>query len=270
MMKNILLITLSLFVSHIFAQVKTSYVHAQPVEVTTNKTTNLVFPFSITHVDRGSQDILAQQIDNAANVLEIKAAVDSFAETNISVITADGALYSFEVHYAATPKQLNIVLQKQAAVVSVPHNEASFLKTAAWMAKSARSFHGVTDRHDDIKAYLYGLYVQDNVLYFDIKIVNTSNVSYGVEALLCSIKDKQKSKRTATQEIPLQPVFTTGLQQSVGADTARHIIFALPKFTLADNKYLLLHLTEQNGGRDISLRIKNRHLLRAQILPDAH
>lgn len=268
-MKNILLITLSLFVSHIFAQVKTSYVHPKHIELTTNKTTNLVFPFSITHVDRGSQDILAQQIDNAANVLEIKAAVDSFAETNISVITADGALYSFEVTYNSMPRQLNIVLQKEKPIAAVLHNEEKFLKATNFILKASRSFHGLANKHDGIKAALYALFVQNDVLYFDIKLTNFSHVGYSIDALRCTIKDKQKSRRTATQERPLQPVFATGLQQSIRADTVQHIIFALPKFTLPDNKYLLLQITEQNGGRDINLRIKNRHLLRAKILRDA-
>lgn len=268
-MKYIIIATLAFFSAHVFGQVKTSYVHAKQIEITTNKTTNLIFPFSITHVDRGSQDILAQQIDNAANVLEVKAAVDSFAETNLSVITADGSMYSFDVRYAASPRQLNIVLQKEKPSVKTTNNEADFLKTVSFVSKSKRSFHGVADKHDEVKAVLFGLFVQKDVLYFDIKISNASNVSFDIGALRCTIKDKQKSKRTATQELPLQPVFATGLQQSIRADTAQHIIFALPKLTLPDNKYLLLQITEQNGGRDINLRIKNRHLLRAKILQDA-
>jgi len=268
-MKHILIATLAFFSGHVFAQVKTSYVHAKQIEVTSNKTTNLIFPFSITHVDRGSQDILAQRIDNAANVLEIKAAVDSFAETNLSVITADGSLYSFDIRYAAMPKLLNIVLQKEKPVAAVANNEKSFLNAAAFISKITRSFHGVAEKHDAVRAVLYGLFIQNDMLYFDIKLSNYSNVSYGISALRCTIKDKQKSKRTATQELPLQPVFATGLQQSIRAETAQHIIFALPKLTLPDNKYLLLQITEQNGGRDINLRIKNRHMLRAKILHDA-
>lgn len=268
-MKNILTIMLLLVAFNVFAQVKTSYVHAKQIEVATNKTTNLIFPFSITHVDRGSQDILAQQIDNAANVLEVKAAVDSFAETNLSVITADGSLYSFDVRFTPMPRLLNVVLQKEKPVAAVANNEKSFLNAAAFISKRTRSFHGVAEKHDEVRAVLYGVFVQNDMLYFDIKLSNYSNVSYGIDALRCTIKDKQKSKRTATQELPLQPVFTTGLQQSIRAGTAQHIIFALPKLTLPDNKYLLLQITEQNGGRDINLRIKNRHLLRAKILHDA-
>ncbi|HWB27714.1 MAG TPA: conjugative transposon protein TraN [Chitinophagaceae bacterium] len=268
-MKNILTIILLLAAFNVFAQVKTSYVLAKQIEVATNKTINLIFPFSITHVDRGSQDILAQQIENAPNVLELKAAIDSFVETNLSVITADGSLYCFDVRYAADPGRLNIVLQKEKPVAAVSNNEEQYNKAATYILKQSRCFYGVADKHDEIRAVLYGLYVQNDILYFDIKLSNYSNVSYGIDALHCTIKDKQKSKRTATQELPLQPVFVTGLQQSIRADTAQHIVFALPKFTLPDNKYLLLQITEKTGGRDISLRVKNRHLLRAKILTDA-
>lgn len=268
-MKSTLILIFSFLAVAAFAQVKTSYVHAKQIEVTVNKTTNLVFPFSITHVDRGSQDILAEQVNEAGNVLELKAAIDSFAETNLSVITADGALYSFDVKYACLPKQLNIVLSKERPAAQIKNNEAAFVHTSSFIAKDARNFHGIAGRHDEIKAVLYGLYVQNDMLYFDLKLSNASNVSFNIDALRCTIKDKQKGKRTATQELPLAPVYATDLQQSIRADTAQHVLFTLPKFTLPDNKYLLIHITEQNGGRDINLRIRDRHLLRAKILNGA-
>jgi len=268
-MKTITTIIICFLASQAFSQVKTSYVHARPIEVTTNKTTNLVFPYSIAHVDRGSQDVLAQQVNEAGNVLELKAAIDSFAETNVSVITADGALYSFNVHYAAAPKQLNIVLQKEKAFVQAASNEQELQNAVGFIAKKKRSFFGLADRHDEVHLILKGLYIQNDVLYFQLQMDNLSNVSYDIDAVSFVIKDKQKGKRTATQETPLQPVYTTGIQ-NIGANAKPDIIIALPKFTLPDNKYLLINITEKNGGRGLSLHVKDRHLIRAKILGNAH
>ena len=269
-MKTITTIIICFLASQAFSQVKTSYVHARSIEVTTNKTTNLVFPYSITHVDRGSQDVLAQQVNEAGNVLELKAAIDSFAETNVSVITADGTLYSFNVQYAATPKQLNIVLQKAKAFAVTNSNEQQIQDAVSNIKLKKRSFFGLADRHDEIHLVLKGLYIQNDVLYFQLQVDNLSNVSYDIDALSFVIKDKQKGKRTATQETPLQPLYTTGVQQSIGANAKRDIIIALPKFTLPDNKYLLISITEKNGGRNLSLHVKDRHLLKAKILSGAH
>jgi len=271
-MKTITTFVACFFILQSFAQVKTSFIHPRTIEVATNKTTNLVFPFSIAHVDRGSKDVLAQQVNEASNVLELKAAVDSFAETNISVITSDGSLYSFNVQYAALPKQLNIVLQKEKykPFVQTNNNEDKLQAAIATIAKQNRSFFGLNDRHDEVHLTLKGLYVQNDVLYFQLEINNLSNVSYGIDALHFIIRDKQKGKRTATQEQPLQPVQTTGAQETILAQRKQDIIIALPKFTLPDNKFLLINITEKNGGRDVSLHVKDRHLIRAKILSDAY
>ena len=58
--------------------------------VATDKTTSLVFPFSIVHVDRGTKDILVQPVQEAENILLVKAGLKDFPETNLSVFTADG------------------------------------------------------------------------------------------------------------------------------------------------------------------------------------
>ena len=58
--------------------------------ISTAKTTSLVFPFSIRHVDRGTKDILVQQVKEADNILLVKASSKNFSETNLSVVTEDG------------------------------------------------------------------------------------------------------------------------------------------------------------------------------------
>ncbi|MBK8310909.1 MAG: DUF4138 domain-containing protein [Chitinophagaceae bacterium] len=65
--------------------------------ITTDKTTSLVFPFAIKHVDRGTQAVLAQQVKEAPTILLVKAAEKDFAETNLSVVTDDGSVYAFTV-----------------------------------------------------------------------------------------------------------------------------------------------------------------------------
>lgn len=261
-MKEILLFIYTFLFAVAFAQ-------PMPLELASNKTTSVVFPFSIAHVDLGSKDIFAQQVVEAPNVLQLKAAVDSFTATNVSVITADGALYLFDVSFNAAPGQLCIVLQKNTPVADIKNNEADFLKAVVVASNKRRNCFSVSDRHDKIDGVLHGLYIKKDVLYFDIKISNASAVSYTVDALHCTIKDKQKGKRTATQELPLQPTFTHGLTTAIPGNAAGHLFLAFPAFTLPDKMYLSLHITEQNGGRDILLRIHNRQLLQAKTLHDA-
>jgi len=66
------------------------------LEVTFSKTVHVIFPSAIRYVDLGSSDLLAAKADGTENVLRVKAALRDFSrESNLSVITEDGAYYSF-------------------------------------------------------------------------------------------------------------------------------------------------------------------------------
>src|SRR5688572_32814861 len=80
-------------------------VFAQPVSlsIAKDKTTSLIFPFAIRHVDRGTKDVLVQTIKEADNILLVKAASENFAETNLSVVTDDGSIYTFLVNFEVKP-----------------------------------------------------------------------------------------------------------------------------------------------------------------------
>lgn len=69
------------------------------LEVTLHKTTHIIFPAAIRYVDLGSADLLAAKADGTENVLRVKAALRDFSrESNLSVITEDGAYYTFSAH----------------------------------------------------------------------------------------------------------------------------------------------------------------------------
>jgi hypothetical protein len=52
---------------------KTTVIEPYPLWVTLNKTTNLIFPYAIKSVDRGSRDVLAQKAKGVENILLVKA-----------------------------------------------------------------------------------------------------------------------------------------------------------------------------------------------------
>lgn len=257
-MKQLLSVFASLICSSCFAQAPVSYIKPMAIELASNKTTNIIFPFAIRHVDMGSGDVLSQTVGGAVNMLELKAARDSFPETNVSVVTNDGKLYSFVANYAALPSELNIV---------IGHGEASDVSSAAHTAAlQPASLHGGHDAHDAIHVRLNGLYVQNDVFYFRLQFFNYANVSYDAADVRFSVLDKHKGKRTARQETLLETLYTTMPTVVAAAGQKPVVVFALPKFTLQDGKYLRIHITEKDGGRDLMLRVTNRVLVRARVL----
>lgn len=46
------------------------------------------------------------------------------------------------------------------------------------------------------------------------------------------------------------------------------MVFTLPKFTIPDDKMLVVELAEQNGGRHQSFTVDNAELVRARVIND--
>lgn len=228
--------------------------------ISTDKTTSLVFPFAIKHVDRGSQSILAQQVKDVPTILLVKAANNSFNETNLSVVTDDGSLYSFIVCYDLKPSTW---------VYHLPvNNRATTAMYANGILDNQQTVKGVKDKKWQSTAEVTGIYVKNDVLFYQVSIQNKSSIDYTIDYIRFFIRDKKKGKRTAVQEIELKPIYTVGNLNKVAAETSSKLVFALDKFTIPDAKQLILQINEKNGGRHFSMRIKNKHLMQAITLPD--
>ena len=74
-----------------------------PLYISDQKTTHLVFPFPVTYVDLGSSGLIAAKATGAENIVRVKAASAGFPESNMTVLTSDGKLYSF-VELPARPQ----------------------------------------------------------------------------------------------------------------------------------------------------------------------
>ena len=228
--------------------------------ISTEKTTSLVFPFSILHVDRGTQAILAQQVKESPSILLVKAAEKGFPETNLSVVTDDGSVYSFVVCYDNNPATW---------VYHLPTNKFATLATYAnGILDNPRTMHGIKDEQWDIKAMVSGIYIKNEIMYCQLNITNSSPVDYDIDVLRFFIRDKKKGKRTAIQETDLKPLHISGNTSQVKANSTSSMVFALDKFTIPDAKYLAVQIMEKNGGRHLSMKVSNKQIMQAIILPD--
>jgi len=263
-------------VTRLFGQFeKISFVKSYALYITCNKTTNLIFPYVIQNVDRGSKDVLVQKVTGAENILQIKADKPGFSETNLSVITAEGKLYSFIVKYLDEPPQLNIVFQKDSMCystdfVNVPvmcsteNNAMELNRIAQKIVNTKRYIYGVTGKQDAMKLVLNGLYVYNDIYYFYVVVQNKSNISFETDAMQFFIVDKEKTRRTATQQTQLLPLRLYGNWKIIKGKSSESFVVALPKFTLPDKKYLSVKLFEKNGSRELHICVKSYHILQAQ------
>lgn len=259
---------------------KVLFVEPYELQVTTNKTTSLIFPYSIKSVDRGSADLLVQEAKGIDNILRLKAARENFAETNLTVITSEGNLYSFIINYDKKPSLLTISfgadtlsdmdqreINKLAAIPESGTSEAGMISTAEKLLRiSKSSVHGAKDRYYKMKLSLNGLFVQRDVIYCQIRCRNSSNIDYDVDMLRFYLRDRRRSKRTASQEIELKPLYIADNTTLIRGKTRAMCVVALPKFTIPDGKYLAIEMKEKNGGRNLLLKVHNRHIIRASVI----
>jgi conjugative transposon TraN protein len=254
------------------------------LEVTFYKTVHIIFPSAIRYVDLGSSDLLAAKADGAENVLRVKAAVRNFSrESNLAVITEDGAYYTFNVKYADEPGKLSVEMVDfihDGEAVNRPNNSLNiYLKELGQespllvrlIMKSVykdnkREIKHIGSKRFGIQYTLKGLYAHNGLLYFHTQLKNASHVPFSVDYISFKIVDKKVAKRTAIQEQVIYPLRAYNNVQEIGGKTTERTVFTLPKFTIPDDKHLLVELHEKQGGRHQAFFVENADLVRAKVI----
>lgn len=240
------------------------------ISVSTQKTTNLIFPFAVKRATWGNGDIQVQMTKGVENLLQVKAGREYFTQTNLTAVTADGYLYSFLLSYGEEPTALNLMLADKpgdyeplAIFTSFQDNQTKILNVAEQVAVKKRMLGGKVDRKHEITLDLKGIYIKDDLLYFQLELDNNSNIGYDIEQLRFFIRDKKKPKRTASQEIEKLPSGVGGNITVIRGQSNQTVVFVLPKFTIPDKKELVIQMMEKNGGRHLLLKVGNKLIVGA-------
>ena len=254
------------------------------LEVTYDKTTHIIFPSAVRYVDLGSANLIAGKADGAENVIRVKATVKNFRdETNMSVITESGSFYTFNVKYSDEPLLLNVEMKDfihDGSKVNRPNNALDIYlqelgcESPKLVQLINRSIHKENRRHVKhigskafgIQYLLRGLYTHNGLLYFHTQIKNTSHVPFDVDFVTFKIADKKLVKRTAMQEQVVYPLRAYNYVTRVDGRKTECTVFALPKFTIPDEKKLVVEMYEKQGGRHQTFELENEDLVQAETI----
>lgn len=254
------------------------------LEVTFSKTVHIIFPAAIRYVDLGSADLLVAKADGAENVLRVKAALRDFStESNLAVITEDGAYYTFNVKYADEPMKLSIEMTDfihDGEAVNRPNNAMEIymrelgsespllvkLIMKSIYKNNDREIKHIGSKRFSIQYTLKGIYTHNGLLYFHMQLKNSSNVPFDVDYITFKIVDKKVAKRTAIQEQVIMPLRAHNNLTYIGGKKTERCVFTLQKFTIPDDKQLIIELNEKEGGRHQSFIVENVDLVRAKVI----
>lgn len=256
------------------------------LEVAFNKTTHVIFPSEIVYVDLGDENLVAGLADGAKNVLRVKSAVKSFkSETNLTVITDDGCFFTFNVKFAKEPLLLNIEMTDfihDGEAVNRPNNAQEIylerlgqespmlvkLIMKSIYKQDRREIKHIGSKRFGVQFILKSIYTNNGLLYFHTELKNTSNIAFDIDYISFKIVDKKVVKRTAMQEQVLEPLRAQNYVTVVNGKKSERTVFALEKFTIPDDKQLVIEVAEKEGGRNQSFVVENGDIVRANVIDE--
>ena len=251
---------------------KISKIEPREVQIGLSKTTSIVFPYAIKSVDKGSEDILVQKAKGVENILLIKAGQPNFTQTNLTVVTADGKLFGYVLNYEEHCPILNIIEERTnestdvALFSSEKENRKQVQEYAVLALSKKKKQVGLREEKYYVKLQVSGIFIHQDVMYFRLLLGNSSRINYDIDQLRFFIRDQKKSKRTASQEIEVLPLFATSNVKTIADESEVSVVFALPKFTISEKKYFVIQLIEKDGWRNVGLNVRNGDLNHLNVL----
>ena len=252
------------------------------VEVTFAKTVHIIFPAAVRYVDLGSNHIIAGKADGAENVIRVKATTEGFpGETNFSVICEDGSFFSFNAKYAREPEMLNIEMKdflenEDTSDFSHTRMNIYFRELAGespLLVKLIMQSIYKEDRREiwhlgckrfGVQFLLKSIHSHNGLFYFHTETRNRSNVAFRTDFIRFKVVDKKVPKRTAIQERVIDPVRSYNEVLVTEGKSDVRTVYAVPQFTIPDDKLLVIELFEKDGGRHQTIRVENADLVAAR------
>ena len=245
------------------------------VQVTFAKTVHIIFPSAVRYVDLGSNWIIAGKADGAENVIRVKATTEGFpGETNFSVICEDGSFYSFNARYAHEPEMLNIEMKdflENGDTTDFSHTRMNIyfrelagespllvkLIMQSIYKEDRREIRHLGCKRFGVQFLLKSVHSHNGLFYFHTETKNRSNVAFRTDFIRFKIVDKKVPKRTAIQERVIDPVRSYNEVLVTEGKSDVRTVYAVPQFTIPDDKLLVIELFEKDGGRHQTIRVEN-------------
>ncbi|HEY6899691.1 MAG TPA: conjugative transposon protein TraM [Puia sp.] len=109
----------------------------------------------------------------------------------------------------------------------------------------------------DMELGLQGIYLQDEVLWFALSAHNNSPITYIPEYIRWFIRDRRVLRRTAVQELSLEPIYTSP-STPIAGDSTRSSWTGFHPFALNKDKELVIEMGEKSGGRLLQLVLRSK------------
>lgn len=198
-------------------------------------------------------------------------------ESNLLVINRDGSIFSYIVVYKKNLSKFNYFIPKSGSIgnekpvikdsISVAPAESGidntdyyYQKLSSYLLEREQRVGRIGKRTEGIVLRVENIVFDTEELYFVIEIKNNSTLDYDLNFLKLSIETRQKGKRKSLQRLYQEPLFKYNLPSKIKENETARLVYVLPKFSLSNDRRVILELNEKDGERNIELKISHRNI----------
>ena len=238
------------------------------------KSVHVVCPDKVLYVRCGDDSsIKAEILPELSNIVRVKALHPFEGQTSLTVVCA-GRIYSVAAMFGncdVLTYQLESLPSEKAFPFSgklMPDESIQGISDQILSGKGNHTVHRRI-RKNGLQMEVSGICIKGDALFLEVQITNCTNMVFDVEAFNFWIADKRQQKATNVQEYQLALDYSRFDLKRIPARDRATEIFVIEKLTIPDKRVLRIEMIEksnENIGRNLSLKLKNRDLQRAEIL----
>ena len=123
------------------------------------------------------------------------------------------------------------------------------------LLKSGKSIKRILDEIYSVEIQLYNIFYLDNKLYFIINFVNESDSDYNLNYIKSYVETGNESESSSSQYLEKNPILIYNSNRTIPGKSQRKYVFVYEQFSIDKNKKLTFEVIENNGERNLFLKI---------------
>lgn len=197
--------------------------------------------------------------------------------SNLLIINANGSIFSYIVSYKEQLEKLNYFVPQSESIgfeqpkftersdstnVANLFTDKTFYyeRFSSFLLNRKQRIGSIQKRNNGIVLSLENIVFDKEELYFIIKIENKSTLDYDLNFLDISTQTRKQGKKKSLQRIPQLPNFKYNLPNKVAEKEIKRMVYVFPKFSLGNDKMVILELNEKKGERNLKLKVSNKYI----------
>lgn len=205
-------------------------------------------------------------------------------ESNLLVVSTTGSVFSYIVKYSEKLEKLNYFMtesgkigdedprasgkyKKGDTLISdttteevLADKEIYYKNFSSYLLQSKQRLGNLKKSQDGVQLKVENIVFHDSRLYFVMEINNGSPIDYEPAFLNIWVETRKKLKKKSIQKLPMEAVYKYRVPEIIPQGKSNRFVYVLPKFSIAEDKVVVIDLKEEHGERDIRLKIKKRFI----------